>query len=172
MAGQWPSSFCMFMADWAEMGSRQSGQYLAFLTEKFLVNKRIITWKLFLLSFPVGKMTYPSCHGINCYPCLIDANVHCRFLFLPYHFIKLPQQILVFLKIYLHQVIFCCIVFCCVVSYFDLLRLVMLYLILLCCIVLWCCLLHCIHFKKLCASEYMKTDEWINSLLVHETDLY
>ena len=138
MAGQWPSSFCMFMADWAEMGSRQSGQYLAFLTEKFLVNKRIITWKLFLLSFPVGKMTYPSCHGINCYPCLIDADVHCRFLFPPLSFHQITPTDSGFLKDLFTpavQVIFCCVLFCCVVSFFVSLSLVMLCLILLCCIV-------------------------------------
>jgi len=98
------------------MESRESGQYLAFLTEKCLVNKRTIIWKLFLFFFPVSKMTYPSCCGINCYPCLIDANVHYRFLFFPYHFIKLPWPTdSGILKIYLHQVIFRCIVFCCVV---------------------------------------------------------
>lgn len=158
MAGQWPSSFCMFMAD---MESRESGQYLAFLTEKCLVNEQTIIWKLFLFFFPVREMTYPSCRGINCYPCVIDANVHYTLYipFLPLSFHQITPTDSGILKIYLHQVIFCCIVFCCVVLccvIFCFVVFVMLCLILLCCIVVLCCLLHCIHFKKSCASEYMK----------------
>lgn len=112
----------------AEMESRESCQYPAFLTEKSLVNKQIIIWKLFLFSFPVSKMTYPSCRGINCYPCLIDADVHYRFFFPPLSFHQITPTDSCILKIYivftpgyfllycvlLCGVVSCHILFCCI----------------------------------------------------------